>query len=117
MSSERIAAQTRVPAGYLSKVMRDLVLAHLVESFRGPRGGFVLAALPGSITILDVVNAVNPIRRIERCPLGDPSHDRLCVLHQRIDGALAEIEQTLRATTLEELATPVPGGGSGAGGD
>jgi Rrf2 family protein len=103
VASERIAAHTRVPSGYLSKVMRDLVLARLVESFRGPGGGFVLAAKPDVISILDVVRAVDPIRRIDRCPLGNPDHKELCPLHRRLDRALADIERSFRGTTLAEM--------------
>src|SRR5262245_13220612 len=83
-TSERIAAETRVPPGYLCKVMRDLVRARLVESFRGRGGGFVLAARPESVTILDVVAAVDPIRRIHKCPLDKVEHTKLCPLHQRL---------------------------------
>jgi Rrf2 family nitric oxide-sensitive transcriptional repressor len=98
-----IAAQTHVPPGYLSKVMRDLVVAELVTSFRGPNGGFILARAPELITILDVVNAVDPIVRIHKCPLGNPRHATLCALHQRLDDALAEIERPFRASTLAEM--------------
>jgi Rrf2 family transcriptional regulator, nitric oxide-sensitive transcriptional repressor len=126
VASERIAASTRVPPGYLSKVMRDLVLGRLVESFRGPRGGFVLATRPDSITILDVVRAVDPIRRIQSCPIGNPNHTELCPLHRRLDDALADIERSLGETTLAEMldsdteqwggaAGPLsPGGGDGS---
>jgi Rrf2 family protein len=103
VTSERIAAHTRVPPGYLSKVMRDLVLGNLVASFRGPRGGFVLAAKPGAITILDVVRAVDPIRRIRKCPLDNPNLAVLCPLQGRLDDALADIERSFRQTTLAEL--------------
>ncbi len=103
VSSERIADHIHVPAGYLSKVMRSLVFARLVTSFRGPRGGFMLAAKPETITILDVVTAVDPIRRIERCPMGNPEHLGLCPLHQRLDDALAGIETSFRETTLAEM--------------
>jgi len=113
VTSERIASNTRVPPGYLSKVMRDLVLGNLVASFRGPRGGFVLALKPEAITILDVVRAVEPIRRIEKCPLGDPTHVNLCPLHRRLDDALAGIEHTLRQTTLAEMLTDDVGPGLG----
>ncbi len=102
-SGERIALQTHVPAGYLSKVMRGLVVAKLVRSFRGPNGGFVLSRPPREITILDVVNAVDPIHRVHTCPLGNPDHTQLCGLHRRLDDALAHIEQTFKATTLAEV--------------
>ncbi len=103
VASERIAASTHVPPGYLSKVMRDLVLGKLVDSYRGPGGGFALAARPDAITIFDVVRAVDPIRRIQKCPVGNPDHTDLCRLHRRLDSALADIEHSLRQTTLAEL--------------
>jgi len=102
-NSETIAEHTRVPHGYLSKIMRDLVVGGLVVSRRGPNGGFVLARPAASISILDVVNAVDPISRIKRCPLGNPDHIQLCPLHKRLDDALQTIEQQFRATTLEDL--------------
>lgn len=102
-TSKGIARRTRVPSGYLSKLMRDLVLADLVTSFRGPHGGFTLARLPEQISILDVVNAVQPIRRIRRCPLGNPEHTSLCPLHRHLDDALATIEGIFRETSLAEL--------------
>lgn len=103
VTGEWIAAATQVPAGYLSKVMRDLVVAGLVTSQRGPRGGFCLDRTPDTISIMDIVNAVDPIRRITECPLGNPAHVRLCPLHQRLDNAMAEIERTLSRTTLGEI--------------
>ncbi len=103
VTSERIAANTRVPAGYLSKVMRDLVLGNLVTSYRGPRGGFALVSKPDAITMLDVVGAVDPIRRIHKCPIDNPNHMNLCPLHRRLDDALAEIERSFRAVTLAEM--------------
>jgi Rrf2 family protein len=102
-TSDRIAQETKVPGGYLSKVMRDLVVAGLVESFRGPGGGFSLARTPDLITILDVVNAVDPIKRIHKCPIDDPNHPNLCALHRRIDGAMSDIQQALERTTLAAL--------------
>lgn len=102
-SSERIAEQTRVPPGYLSKVMRDLVVAKLMTSQRGPRGGFALARPPQSITILDVVDAVDPLQRITECPLGNAAHLKLCPLHDRLDRAIADIRATLGKITLQEI--------------
>ena len=41
---------------------------------------------PTEVTILDVVNAVDPIQRIKTCPLGLKTHGvRLCPLHRRMD--------------------------------
>lgn len=104
-TAEGIAELTRVPAGYLSKIMRDLVVAKLVISQRGPNGGFMIARAPSTISVLEIVNAVDPIARITHCPLGNPAHVKLCPLHQRLDDAIASIESNLKGTVLSEILT------------
>jgi Rrf2 family protein len=107
-SSECISEAMQVPKPYLSKILRDLVVAGLVRSLRGPRGGFGLAKPANTITVLDVINAVDPIQRITRCPLGRPDHQQLCPLHRQMDVAIQQVECSLRATSLAQLATTSP---------
>ncbi|TWU07168.1 HTH-type transcriptional regulator CymR [Symmachiella macrocystis] len=100
----QIAKVTKVPAAYLSKVMASLNRAGLVHSQRGPNGGFTLAKKPDELALLEVVNAVDPIRRIETCPLDLPGHGtRLCPLHRRMDNAIKTVEQAFANTTLAEV--------------
>lgn len=100
---QQIAEATRVPAGYLSKVMQGLQRAGLVHSQRGLHGGFTLQAAADRLTVLDVVQAVDPIRRIRSCPLGLKGHVSLCPLHRRLDHALGLVEEALRSSTIAEL--------------
>ena len=73
-TTDQIAAATRVPEAYLSKVLQELGRAHIIHSRRGHGGGMVLAKSASELTILEVVNAVEPIRRIRECPLGLAAH-------------------------------------------
>ncbi|MBY0231818.1 MAG: Rrf2 family transcriptional regulator [Gemmataceae bacterium] len=101
---EAMSAATKVPAPYLAKVVQSLVRAGLFHSQRGAKGGVTLAKPPADLTILEVVNAVDPIRRIKTCPLGLPSHGSvLCPLHARMDAALAGVEDAFGKTTLAEI--------------
>ena len=103
-TTRQIAAATKVPAGYLSKVMQALGRSGLIHSQRGLHGGFTLARAPEKIRVLEVVNAVGPIRRIESCPLGLKTHGRnLCSLHKRLDGAIAHIESAFSESTVGDL--------------
>jgi Rrf2 family protein len=103
-TTEQIAAATLVPTAYLSKVLQGLCHAQIVQSKRGLGGGMSLAKSPADLTILEVVNAVEPIGRIRECPLGLTAHGvRLCPLHQRLDSALALVEDAFRQTTLAEI--------------
>ena len=107
-TTDQIAAATLVPKPYLSKVIQGLVRAGIATSKRGIGGGVGLVKPPAELTILDVVNAVEPIARIRQCPLGLKAHGiRLCPLHKRMDAAMATVEAAFRATTLAEvLAEP-----------
>lgn len=99
-----MARITKVPSGYLPKVLQTLRRAGLVDSKRGLGGGFTLSKAPGELTILEVVNAVDPIKRIERCPLDLGSHGtNLCPLHRRLNDATELVEQAFAKTTIAEL--------------
>ncbi len=100
---QQIAQLSRAPAPFLSKLMQLLAKAQLVQSRRGQGGGFTLAREPHEITIWDIVQAVDPIQRIQRCPLDVENHTNLCPLHRRLDQALAGVEEAFRSTTLAQL--------------
>lgn len=107
-TTDQIAETTRVPRAYLSKVLQGLRDAGLLTSQRGVGGGVLLRKSPDELTILEVVNAVEPIQRIKTCPLGLAAHGaHLCPLHHRLDAALAMVEKAFGSTTLAEvLAEP-----------
>ncbi|MBY0551071.1 MAG: Rrf2 family transcriptional regulator [Candidatus Obscuribacterales bacterium] len=103
-TGQEIAEVTKVPSGYLSKIMQQLVKSKLVNSQRGIGGGFVLALAPAQISILDVINSVDPIERIRSCPLGITAHGfNLCPLHKRLSDATAQVESAFAHSTLQEL--------------
>lgn len=103
-TTDQIATATRVPKAYLSKVLQGLGHAKIVQSKRGLGGGMVLTKAPEQLTILEVVNAVEPIGRIRECPLGLIAHGvHLCPLHRRLDNALAMVEEAFQRTTLAEI--------------
>lgn len=100
----QISAHTQVPVAYLSKVLQNLARENLIVSQRGIGGGFRLARPANEITILEVVNAVDPVERILVCPLGLEAHGaKLCPLHRKLDDALAMVEAQFANTTLAEL--------------
>jgi Rrf2 family nitric oxide-sensitive transcriptional repressor len=114
MTTREVARASRVPGGYLSKVLQSLGRAGLVEARRGLRGGYVLSRALDQITVYDVVNAVDPLKRILHCPLGLSAHaQQLCSLHRRLDAAVAMIETYFRETTIAALlndrSSPLPG--------
>jgi Rrf2 family nitric oxide-sensitive transcriptional repressor len=102
LTNQQIADRTRIPAGYLAKILQALVRAGLVSSQRGPNGGFLLAAGADGLTLLDVVRVSDASHRIGTCPLGIHG-PHLCSLHRCLDEAAAAVECVLARTTLRQL--------------
>lgn len=103
-SASEIAEATRVPVGYLQKILRMLSRHDILTAHRGTGGGFALAKVPSAVSVLDVLKASETqIPRIERCPLGIKGHTRLCSLHRLLDAEMARSERTFAATSLADL--------------
>lgn len=103
-TAKEIAAVTSVPQGYLSKVLQTLVKAGLVSSQRGLNGGYLILKKPTEISVLEVINVIDPFQRITTCPLGkEHSGKELCPLHAKLDAAVAEIEAVFAETMVSEL--------------
>ena len=103
-TAKAIAKDTKVPVGYLAKIMHSLAKAGLVTSQRGIYGGFTLNRDPKVLSVYDVVHAVDPINRITECPLGVEGHgSSLCPLHRGLDNAMAAVEMAFRKMTIYQV--------------
>lgn len=105
--TEDIAEATKVPAGYLARVLRSLSKSGILTAQRGIGGGFSLAKPAGRITVWDVLSASDSgIGRIKHCPLGLGGHGTsLCALHGLLDQAMAHVEELFRGSTIQDLLT------------
>jgi Rrf2 family protein len=103
-TAQDIARESKVPLDYLSKVLNSLSRAGIVSGQRGRGGGFQPVRPAGELTVLEVVSAVDPLRRIKTCPLGLKAHGKnLCPLHRKLDDAVKSVEEAFAATTIESL--------------
>lgn len=99
-----LARESQVPLDYLSKVLNLLARAGVVTGQRGRGGGFQSVRPASELTVLDVVTAVDPLKRIRTCPLGLKAHgENLCPLHRKLDDAVKSIEDAFGSTTIESL--------------
>lgn len=103
--SKEIADRLHIPRHFLAKILQDLVRAGLVESFKGPTGGFRLAISPERLTLLDVVAAVDGLGIFDRCGIGlkQCSDDNPCPIHERWKPARQAIRDVLGQRSVAEL--------------
>ncbi len=106
---QAIADATRAAPGYMIKVLQTLAKAGIVTAHRGTLGGFALARDPDTLSMLDIVAAIDPIERIRKCPLGIEAHGcELCPMHRSIDDALAGVERCFGRLTVSALLRKAP---------
>jgi Rrf2 family protein len=100
-----VVAEMDVPQTYASQILAALVHANLAVSRAGRGGGYRLARAPGSVSLLDIVEAGEGPLRAERCALGEgPCRwNAVCPLHETWGAATGALRDTLAQTSLASL--------------
>ena len=101
---------TGIPLHYLSKILRRLVLAGLLDSQKGQGGGFSLARAPEEIRFEDILMAVDAYPEQGRCAFGWGACSELepCPLHSSWSRLSDAVHYWAAATTLETVrSTPL----------
>jgi len=89
---------------YLAKVLQLLARAGIVSGRRGVGGGYKLTRPPADISMLDVIDSIDPIHRINACPLGLKNHSgSLCPLHSKLDESIDMLIKQFTGISMADL--------------
>lgn len=103
-SSRAIAEAMDVPVTWLPQLLAALGDAGIVESVTGRAGGHRLARRPADITLLQVVDAVEPERTPTCVMRGGPcAWEGRCAFHEPWAAAKQALLDRLAATTFAEV--------------
>ncbi len=117
VSVREICEHYPVPRRLVAEVLKDLCHAQLVESHRGSAGGYSLARAPETVSVGDVVGALEGHPSLTSCSsLGlYAGHacdvERVCPIRSPIETLRHELWRLLARTTLRDLAAhpkPLP---------
>lgn len=99
-----LAEAVDVPAPFLSKIMRRLTAAGILEARKGHYGGFVLAKPPAQVRFIDILRAVEFEPTADHCLFGWNNCDALrpCPLHPEWSILKEQIEHWARSHTLAD---------------
>jgi Rrf2 family protein len=111
VSAREIAEQYDIPIELMAKVLQRLVRTGMLVSTQGTRGGYTLGRVSGSITVADVIQAIDgpftvtacstekhDCEQYSKCSIRDP----LWQIRERIAAALGTV------TIAEIAAESVP---------
>ena len=93
------------PEAFTAKILQQLVKNGLLQSFRGPNGGFILTNKK-EVTLEDVVLAIDGNRLLEECVLGvkECSADNPCPIHDKYLTVRNKLMDTLLSTKVNDKA-------------
>ena len=103
-----LADAIHTTSGFLSQVMTPLVARGWVRSDPGPTGGYTLMVDMQTVSVLDVIEAVEGKMDETRCVLFARACSAIdpCAIHGPWGRARAEMISELRSTTLDQLQLP-----------
>ena len=108
-SAREVADRSRLPQPTVSKLLKALAHAGLLETHRGVRGGFTLAKPPEDVSVADIIAALEGPIGITECTAhpGQCNVEPLCPVRtnwRRINRAVLD---ALKGITLAEMARPL----------
>jgi Rrf2 family protein len=116
LPAARLAEYHGVPSAYLAKHLQALAGAGVLETVKGPRGGYRLARPAAEITVLDVVEAIDGEEPAFRCseirrrgPTAMPAREykHPCGIHRVFTRADEAWRKELDGTTIASLVIGV----------
>ena len=110
VSARELAKTYDIPPELLAKVLQKLVRGRLLESQQGLRGGYALARPASSMSVADVIQAIDGPLMVTACSEDDHSCDQYskCNIRDPLWRIKDRIVSTLAATSVAELAIEMP---------
>ncbi len=110
----QIAEKQEIPKHFLSKILQMLVKNGLLNSMKGPTGGFSLSRPADDITLIEVIDAIDGLDVFTQCGIGfkkcDDNHP--CPIHNEYKQVRNSIRELFETKTLLELSEDIKSGDS-----
>ena len=105
LSVRTAAEQVNVPYSFARSIQHDLVQAGIVESLRGVHGGMRLKVDPSTVTVRQVVEAIQGPLVMNDCTAPDGECPRMggCCYHPLWAGTQALVHNYLDSVTLDDV--------------
>ncbi|ROL61906.1 Rrf2 family transcriptional regulator [Bacteroidetes/Chlorobi group bacterium ChocPot_Mid] len=107
VTAKEIAEKMNISYEFLAKTMQKLMKSGLIVSQIGLNGGYTLEKDPDSITIADIINALDEDTTIVEC-FGKQGNnacerDEICEIRHDMSGLQKEINNVFKNMTISKL--------------
>jgi Rrf2 family iron-sulfur cluster assembly transcriptional regulator len=106
VSIKELTQHLQIPYHFLAKILQNLTQKGLLESKKGPSGGFALAVRPEAMNLLHIIEAIDGKDFEKNCILGfeECSQSNPCALHEKWADFRTKILEMLVGHTIAQMA-------------
>ena len=107
VSLKDIAKEIDSPEAFTAKILQKLAKSNIVDSVKGPTGGFdITRTKMNKITLSEIVKAIDGENIFNGCGLGlkKCSEKHPCPVHDNFKKIREDLKQMLDSTTMYELS-------------
>jgi len=115
---KEISGDLNLPTPFLAKILQQLAKHKILNSVKGPNGGFSLLKKPETITMLDIVKIIDGEDLFKNCIIHDGScteikrNKKSCPVHDEYSKIREDIVSMFSEKTISELAKTAGGSDS-----
>jgi Rrf2 family iron-sulfur cluster assembly transcriptional regulator len=104
---KEISGELGIPAPFLGKILQVLSRQQILDSTKGPNGGFTLKKPALDISVMEIVEIIDGTDVFNQCLISTSpcSTENPCSLHDKITGYRSGIRSTLLTESIADLAS------------
>ncbi len=104
---KEISAALDIPTPFLGKILQMLAKKNILNSSKGPHGGFSLQRPAMDISIMDIIEIIDGTDFFNTCVIRTTkcSHEAPCSMHDKVAPLQREIKSLFMTETIADLAS------------
>lgn len=105
VQAEEVALNLGVPRHFIGKILKRLVKRGVLQSVKGPLGGFRATPKTATVSLLELFQSINGPDSFWTCALrlGECNNTNPCPLHQKMECVKQDLWNVLSQTTVQTL--------------
>jgi Rrf2 family protein len=109
---KEISEEVDIPIHYLGKILQRLRKNNILQSVKGPHGGFYLEEKAKEIRLIKIIEITDGLSMFENCALGlkNCSDEHPCPLHDSFAAQRKALYQLYSSKTISDLVKTIESG-------
>ena len=110
---KQVSKELDLPGPFLGKVLQSLVKSKILNSVKGPNGGFSLAKPADEITLFDIIETIDGTAVFDECLIGvkicevNPEYEKKCPFNTKSHKVRCDLKKLFQNQTIGDFAEGV----------